>query len=78
MRSMDFSISHVLRQIDGYLSVIPPWLQVLISAYLAIVLATAAMGRARERRGLLIAVVLFLVAVLLGLRAGSVLMALIS
>jgi hypothetical protein len=75
---MDFSISHVLRQIDGYLSVVPPWLQVLISAYLAIVLATAAMGRVRERRGLLIAVVLFLVAVLLGLRAGSVLMALIS
>ena len=75
---MDVSISHVLRQIDGYLSVVPPWLQVLISAYLAIVLANSAMGRARERRGLLIAVVLFLVAVLLGLRAGSVLMALIS
>jgi hypothetical protein len=72
------SISHVLRQIDGYLSVVPPWLQVLISAYLAIVLATSAIGRVRERRGLLIAVILFLVAVVLGLRAGSVLMALIS
>ncbi len=75
---MDFSISHVLRQIEGYLSVVPPWLQVLISAYLAVVLATSAMGRVRERRGLLIAVLIFLVAVLLGLRAGSILMALIS
>ena len=78
MRSMDFSISHVLRQIDGYLSVVPPWLQVLISAYLAVVIATAAMGRVRERRGMLIAVILFLVAVVLGLRAGSILMTLIS
>ena len=75
---MDFSISRALRQIDGYLSVVPPWLQVLISAYLAIVLANAAMGRVRERRGMLIAVVLFLVAVVFALRAGSVLMALIS
>ena len=75
---MSFSISHVLRQIDGYLSVVPPWLQVLISAYLAVVIASAAMGRVRERRGLLITVLLFLVAVMFGLRAGSLLMALIS
>jgi len=75
---MDFSISHVLRQIDEHVAVIPPWLQVLISAYLAVVIASAAMGRVRERRGMLIAVILFLVAVVFGLRAGSILMALIS
>ena len=75
---MDFSISHALRKLDEYLPMVPPWLQVLISAYLAIVLATAAMGRIRERRGMLISVILFVVAVLFGLRAGSLLMMLIS
>ncbi len=75
---MSVSISHLLRQIDDYASVIPPWLQVLLSSYLAITIASFAMGRARERRGLLVSVILWVTAALLALRAGSLLLALIS
>jgi len=75
---MSFSTSHLLYEIDRYASVVPPWLQILVASYLAVVLATTASGRVRERRGLLVSVILFVIAALLAVRAGSLLVALLS
>jgi hypothetical protein len=75
---VSFSISHALYQIDSYLAVVPPWLQVVLSAYLAIVLAGMGSGRVKERRGLFVAVLLFAIAALLALRALSLLTAMLS
>ena len=56
---------------------LPPWLQILVFAYLAIVLGSWSIDKLRERRGVALAALAMAVAAFLGLRAAFLLSALL-
>ncbi len=56
---------------------IPPWLQVILFSYLAIVLITWSMDKFRERRGVLLGVIYLSAAVFLAEQAVMILMGLL-
>ena len=74
---MNPSISEALHHIRVALAVIPPWLQVVLSGYLAVVLAGMGSNRVKERRGLLLATILLAIAAALALHAITTLSAML-
>lgn len=75
---MDVDYRHVLYLLRLYVAMIPPWLQVVLSYYLAIVLASWGRSRIVARKRILPAVIGFAIAALLALRATSILMTFLS
>jgi len=75
---MDIDYRHLLHLLDLYVAMIPPWLQVVLSYYLAIVLTSWGRGRIVARKRILPAVIGFAIAALLALRATSILMTFLS
>ena len=65
----------VVGQVRYYLALVPPWLQVLLFYYLAVVLGSWARGRFSEKRGFWLATLSLVVAVLLAARATAILYA---
>jgi hypothetical protein len=68
--TVDF-VGHVHR----YVAAVPPWLQVLLFYYLAVVLGSWARGRFLENRGFWLAAVFLVLAVVLAARATAMLYA---
>jgi len=75
---MDVDYRHLLQLLHAYLSMIPSWLQVVLSYYLAIVLTSWGRNRIAAKKRFLPAVIGFAIAGLLALRATSILMAFLS
>ena len=75
---MNVDYRDLLRQVDLFIAMIPPWLQVVVSYYLAIVLIGWGRGRIAAQKRFLPAVIGFAIAALLALRATSILMAFLS
>ena len=61
-----------------YVSMVPPWLQVVVSYYLAIVLANWGRNRIAAKKRFLPAMIGFTMAALLAFRATNILMAFLS
>ncbi len=60
-------------ELQHYVAAIPPWLQVLIFYYLAVVIGSWAWGRFIEKRGVLLTALGLTLAVFLAARATSML-----
>lgn len=75
---MPIDFRELLHQLHLITSAIPSWLQVVLSYYFAVVIASWAKGRISERRGLLAAGLAVLLAAFLALRATSMLAAFLS
>ena len=71
------SLTEAFHHIKLYLAVIPPWLQVVLSGYLAVVLAGMGSNRIKERRGLVLATVLLAIAAGLAYHAITMLSAML-
>jgi uncharacterized membrane protein SirB2 len=65
----------VVGQVRHYIATVPPWLQVLLFYYLAVILGSWARGRFSEKRGFWLAAVCLIVAVVLAARATAMLYA---
>ena len=63
----------VVGEVRRYVAVVPPWLQMVLFYYLAVVLGSWARGRFLEKRGFWIAVVALMLAVFLAARATGML-----
>ena len=63
----------VVGELQHYVAAIPPWLQVLVFYYLAVVLGSWARGRFLEKRGFWLAVLALTLAVFLATRATAML-----
>ncbi|HSD09709.1 MAG TPA: hypothetical protein VLF14_01905 [Candidatus Binatia bacterium] len=72
---MNVDYRHLLYLLNVYVAMIPAWLQVVVSYYLAIVLAGWGRGRIAAKRRFLPAVIAFAIAASLALRATSILSA---
>jgi len=75
---MDIDYRHLIYLFNTYVSMIPPWLQVVLSYYLAIVLASWGRNRIAAKKRFLPAVIGFAIAGLLALRATSIVMTFLS
>jgi len=75
---LDVDYRHLLQLLQAYLLMIPSWLQVVLSYYLAIVLASWGRNRIAAKKRFLPAVIGFAIAGLLALRATSILMTFLS
>jgi hypothetical protein len=62
----------VVGQVRHYIAAVPPWLQVLLFYYLAVVLGSWARGRFSEKRGFWLAAFCLIVAVVLAARATAI------
>lgn len=65
----------VVGDLQRYIAGVPPWLQVLLFYYLAVVLGSWARGRFTEKRGFWFAAFCLIVAVVLAARATGILYA---
>ena len=65
----------VVGQFRHYIAAVPPWLQVLLFYYLAVVLGSSARGRFADKRGFWLAAFCLIAAVVLAARATSMLYA---
>jgi hypothetical protein len=64
----------MLRQIDALIGrYLPPWFQIVVFAYLAVVLTSWSIDKLRERRGIALAAIAMALAAFLGLRAAFLL-----
>ncbi len=75
---MNVDYRHLIYLLNTYVSMVPAWLQVVVSYYLAIVLASWGRNRIAAKKRLLPAVFGFAIATLLALRATSILMTFLS
>ena len=75
---MDVDYRHLLLLLHAYVSMIPSWLQVVLSYYVAIVLASWGRNRIAAKKRFLPAVIGFGIAGLLALHATSLLMTFLS
>jgi hypothetical protein len=75
---MDFDYRHLIYLLHTYVSMVPSWLQVVLSYYLAIVLTGWGRNRIAAKKRFLPAVIGFAIAALLALRATSILMTFLS
>jgi hypothetical protein len=75
---MDFDYRHLLYLLNTYVSMIPSWLQVVLSYYVAIVLVSWGRNRIAAKKRFLPAVIGFAMAAFLALRATSILMTFLS
>ncbi len=75
---MDVDYRHLIYLFHTYISMIPSWLQVVLSYYLAIVLASWGRNRIAAKKRFLPAVIGFGIAAFLALRATSILMTFLS
>jgi hypothetical protein len=64
----------MFRQINDLVGrFLPPWFQIIVFAYLAVVLASWSIDKLRERRGVTLAAIAMALAAFLGLRAAFLL-----
>ena len=75
---MNVDYRQLIYLLHTYVSMVPPWLQVVVSYYLAIVLAGWGRNRIAAKKRFLPAVIGFALAALLALRATSILMTFLS
>jgi hypothetical protein len=75
---MDVDYQHLIYLLRTYVSMVPPWLQVVVSYYFAIVLAGWGRNRIAAKKRFLPAVVGFALAALLAVHATSILMTFLS
>jgi len=65
----------IVGEVRRFVAAIPPWLQVLLFYYLAVVLGCWARGRFSEKRGFWLAAICLVAAVVLAARATAMLYA---
>jgi hypothetical protein len=75
---MDVDYRHLLLLLNTYVSMIPPWLQVVLSYYVAIVLVGWGRNRIAAKKRFFPVVIGFALAALLALHATSILMTFLS